>query len=101
MTRAHADGSAFCAVEDEHKLRAMGFMDSKQLTESKRDALWAALQKSGFIGWKIRALEAKEISEGMLRKDAKCVASCASLAPPRTGRRSTRLTLAPAFTGTT
>ena len=29
-------GSAFCAVEDEEKLRKMGFMDSKQLTEAKR-----------------------------------------------------------------
>ena len=77
-----ADGSAFCAVEDEHKLRAMGFMDSKQLTEAKRDALWEALQKSGFIGWKIRSLEAKEISEGMLRKHSKCRSPPTCLAPP-------------------
>ena len=37
-------GSAFCAVEDEAKVKAMGFMDSKQLTEAKRDQLWAELQ---------------------------------------------------------
>ena len=42
-------------------------MDSKQLTEAKRDSLWEALQTSGFIGWQIRVLHAKEISEGMLR----------------------------------
>ena len=60
-------GSAFCAVEDESKLRGMGFNDSKQLTEAKRDQLWAELQSSGFIGWRIRVLEAKEISAGMLR----------------------------------
>lgn len=64
-------GSAFCAVEDEPRLRKMGFNDSKQLTEAKRDQLWADLQKVGFIGWRIRVLEAKEISEGMLRRHQK------------------------------
>ena len=64
-------GSAFCAVEDEEKLRKMGFMDSKQLTEAKRDALWAALQRADFIGWRIRVLQAEEISEGMLRRHSK------------------------------
>ena len=64
-------GSAFCAVEDEPKLKAMGFMDSKVLTEAKREQLWGQLQTVGFIGWRIRVLEAKEISEGMLRKSAK------------------------------
>ena len=54
-------GSAFCAVEDEQKLRAMGFNDSKQLTEAKRDSLWAELQVNGFIGWRIRVLEAAEV----------------------------------------
>jgi ribonuclease H2 subunit A len=62
-------GSAFCAVEDEERLKKMGFMDSKQLTEAKRDKLWAELQACGFIGWSIRVLEAKEISAGMLRRD--------------------------------
>ena len=65
-------GSAFCAVEDEAKLKSMGFMDSKQLTEAKRDQLWAELQTCGFIGWKIRVLDAKFISGGMLRKANKC-----------------------------
>ena len=55
-------GSAFCAVEDESKLRGMGFNDSKQLTEAKRDSLWAELQTSGFIGWRIRVLDAAEIA---------------------------------------
>ena len=64
-------GSAFCAVKDEAKLRAMGFNDSKQLTETKRDQLWDALQQSDFIGWRVRVLEAKEISAGMLRKHSK------------------------------
>ena len=64
-------GSAFCAVEDEKKLRAMGFNDSKQLTEAKRDELWAALQTSKFIGWNIRVLDAPEISAGMLRRHQK------------------------------
>ena len=64
-------GSAFCAVEDEHRIRSMGFNDSKQLTEAKRDKLWEELQTCGFLGWQIRVLEAAEISEGMLRKHAK------------------------------
>jgi len=62
-------GSAFCAVEDEERMTKMGFMDSKQLTEAKRDKLWAELQECGYIGWSIRVLEAKEISAGMLRRD--------------------------------
>ena len=64
-------GSAFCAVEDEKKLRAMGFNDSKQLTEAKRMSLWGELQTNDFIGWRIRVLEAKEIAAGMLRKHTK------------------------------
>ena len=64
-------GSAVCAVEDEKKLRSMGFNDSKQLTETKRDQLWDEVQTCGFIGWRIRVLEAKEISAGMLRKHNK------------------------------
>ena len=64
-------GSAFCAVEDESKLRGMGFNDSKQLTEAKRDSLWAELQTVGFIGWRIRVLDAAEISAGMLRRHQK------------------------------
>ena len=67
-------GSAFCAVDDEKKLRAMGFNDSKQLTEAKRDSLWGELQSCGFIGWRIRVLDAKEIAEGMLRRHQKCAA---------------------------
>ena len=63
-------GSAFCAVEDEARVKAMGYMDSKQLTEAKRDQLWAELQTCGFLGWSIRVLDAKEISGGMLRKAA-------------------------------
>ena len=65
-------GSAFCAVDDEPKLRKMGFMDSKQLTEAKRDSLWDQVQASGFIGWRIRVLQAKEISAGMLGRHTKC-----------------------------
>ena len=64
-------GSAFCAVEDEERVKKMGFMDSKQLTEAKREQLWAELQQCGFIGWRIRVLDAKEISEGMLRRHQK------------------------------
>ena len=64
-------GSAFCAVDDEPALKAMGFMDSKVLTEAKRDQLWAELQRVGYIGWAIRVLEAAEIAEGMLAKTTK------------------------------
>ena len=64
-------GSAFFAVEDEQRVRKMGFNDSKQLTEAKRDQLWAELQECKFIGWNIRVLDAKFISEGMLRRHQK------------------------------
>ena len=80
-------GSAFCAVEDEQKLRAMGFNDSKQLTEAKRLSLWKEVQTCGFLGWRIRVLEAKEISAGMLRKHTKCAKRRSSPArrPPTDG----------------
>ena len=65
-------GSAFCFLKDEARMKAMGFMDSKQLTEAKRDQLWAELQTCGFIGWSIRVLDAKFIAGGMLRKANKC-----------------------------
>jgi ribonuclease H len=61
-------GSAFCRVEDEARLKAMGFADSKTLTEAKRESLWAELQSVGFIGWRIRVLHAQEISSAMLRR---------------------------------
>lgn len=64
-------GSTFCAVTDEHRLKSMGFQDSKVLSEAKRQQLWNELQGVGFIGWSIRVLHAKEISEGMLRKHKK------------------------------
>jgi len=47
----------------------MGFMDSKVLTEEKRDALWAAMQDrgtNGFLGWDIAVISAEEISKQML-----------------------------------
>jgi len=61
-------GSAFCAVEDEARLKSMGFADSKTLTEARREQLWGELQSVGFIGWNIRVLHAQEISRGMLRR---------------------------------
>ena len=64
-------GSAFCAVKDEQRLRAMGFDDSKKLTEAKRESLWSEVQSVGFIGWAIRVLHASEISRGMLGKNHK------------------------------
>lgn len=61
-------GSAFCRVQDEARLKAMGFADSKTLTEAKRESLWSELRSVGFIGWRIRVLHAQEISSGMLRR---------------------------------
>lgn len=61
-------GSAYCRVADLDKLKAMGFADSKTLTEAKREALWADLRASGFLGWRIRVLHAQEIAAGMLRR---------------------------------
>jgi ribonuclease H2 subunit A len=61
--------TAFCPVADEGRLRAMGFMDSKVLSEEKRGSLWRAMQDRdahGFIGWDIRVISAEEISGEML-----------------------------------
>lgn len=63
-------GSAFCKVSDEPKLRAMGFADSKTLSEDQREELWAGVKSCGHIGWAIRVLHANEISHGMLRRPA-------------------------------
>jgi ribonuclease H2 subunit A len=47
----------------------MGFMDSKVLSEEKRDALWKAMQdRAGhaFLGWDVTVISAEEISKEML-----------------------------------
>ena len=61
-------GAAIAPVSRESDLRKMGFDDSKQLTETKRDELWAATRKCGWLGWKVRVLHAAEISGGRLRR---------------------------------
>ena len=65
----------------------MGFNDSKQLTEAKREQLWEQMQTETFVGWQIRSLEATEISEGMLRRHQKCAARAAHA---RAARGTTR-----------
>ena len=57
-------------VSDEPKLKAMGFADSKTLSEVQREELWAGVQSCGYIGWAIRVIHANEISNGMLRRPA-------------------------------
>mmetsp|Transcript_3251 Transcript_3251/g.8549 ORF Transcript_3251/g.8549 Transcript_3251/m.8549 type:complete len:306 (+) Transcript_3251:3-920(+) len=62
-------GCAYCPISQEHRLRQMGFMDSKVLTEEKRASLWTSMQDrtaNGFLGWDIRVISAEEISKEML-----------------------------------
>ncbi|KAH9277125.1 ribonuclease HII [Batrachochytrium salamandrivorans] len=51
------------------KLKDIGFADSKVLSESQRDELFARIEKeSSWIGWAVTVCSPQDISESMLRR---------------------------------
>eukprot|EP00040_Diaphanoeca_grandis_P002986 m.23331 g.23331 ORF g.23331 m.23331 type:complete len:393 (+) comp14176_c0_seq1:79-1257(+) len=62
-------GIAYGPINGEAKLKAMGFADSKQLSEDQRDNLWEVIKKNDdFLGWIISILSPQDISMSMLGK---------------------------------
>jgi ribonuclease HII len=61
---------AFSPISKMEALKSVGVDDSKKLTEAYREDLFADLTsetKREWLGWAVKAISAKEISEGMLR----------------------------------
>lgn len=66
-------GTCYIPRTQEHKLKDMGCMDSKMLTEGKRDILFAKLHSSSstassFCGWGITVLPPSWIAESQLKR---------------------------------
>ncbi|XP_035781754.1 ribonuclease H2 subunit A-like [Anopheles albimanus] len=68
-------GIAFCPLSKKDVLKSLGFADSKQLTEEKRDQIFDEMNQKDFatevIGWAVEAISPNTISMSMLRR-TKC-----------------------------
>jgi ribonuclease H2 subunit A len=51
------------------QLKELGVDDSKQLTMSQREEIFAKVRENKWMGWETRALHAEEIGAQMLAKD--------------------------------
>ncbi|XP_065826592.1 ribonuclease H2 subunit A-like [Oscarella lobularis] len=59
----------YCPTRSLEGLKKLGFADSKQLTEEKRDRLFEIMQANeDFIGWNTKILSPNTISNAMLRR---------------------------------
>lgn len=62
-------GAFFCPLEDEKKLKKLGFADSKTLTEAQREELFKTIDDNkDFLGWVIEIHSPNVISNCMLRR---------------------------------
>ena len=61
-------GCAFSPITQADALGALGFADSKQLTEQQRDDLFDTIKESSIVGYITHSLSANELSTKMLRK---------------------------------
>ncbi|XP_052869526.1 ribonuclease H2 subunit A [Anopheles cruzii] len=65
-------GIAFCPLSKKEVLKTLGFADSKQLTEEKRDQIFDDMNRKDYameaIGWAIEAISPNTISTSMLRR---------------------------------
>ena len=62
---------AFAPISKMLELKAVGVDDSKKLTEAYREELLMSLTSEGskeWLGWAVKAISAKDISEGMLKR---------------------------------
>jgi ribonuclease H2 subunit A len=60
-------GIAFWPISKQDEICAMGFNDSKQLTEATRDALFKKMLAHPDIGWVVEEITAETLSHEMLR----------------------------------
>uniref|UniRef100_A0A182W7K2 Ribonuclease n=1 Tax=Anopheles minimus TaxID=112268 RepID=A0A182W7K2_9DIPT len=65
-------GIAFCPLSKKDILKQLGFADSKQLTEEKRDEIFDAMNRKDYaveaLGWAVEAISPNVISMSMLRR---------------------------------
>ncbi|XP_050078113.1 ribonuclease H2 subunit A [Anopheles maculipalpis] len=65
-------GIAFCPLSKKDVLRQLGFADSKQLTEEKRDQIFDEMNRKDYavesLGWAVEAISPNVISMSMLRR---------------------------------
>lgn len=63
-------GIAFCPLSHVNDLKAVGFDDSKKLTEEQRDQLFDTIRSDcPWIGWSVTILSPRDISCAMLRRN--------------------------------
>uniref|UniRef100_A0A182M2F6 Ribonuclease n=1 Tax=Anopheles culicifacies TaxID=139723 RepID=A0A182M2F6_9DIPT len=65
-------GIAFCPLSKKDILKQLGFADSKQLTEEKRDEIFDEMNRKDYaveaLGWAVEAISPNVISMSMLRR---------------------------------
>uniref|UniRef100_A0A182RJD0 Ribonuclease n=1 Tax=Anopheles funestus TaxID=62324 RepID=A0A182RJD0_ANOFN len=65
-------GIAFCPLSKKDILKQLGFADSKQLTEEKRDQIFDEMNRKDYaveaLGWAVEAISPNVISMSMLRR---------------------------------
>lgn len=65
-------GIAFCPISKKDVLKTLGFADSKQLTEEKRDAIFDEMNRKDFateaVGWAVEVIAPNDICMSMLRR---------------------------------
>lgn len=65
-------GIAFCPLSKKDILKQLGFADSKQLTEEKRDQIFDEMNRKEYavesLGWAVEAISPNVISMSMLRR---------------------------------
>ncbi|EDQ88723.1 uncharacterized protein MONBRDRAFT_25972 [Monosiga brevicollis MX1] len=60
---------AFAPLSENARMKKLGFADSKQLSEAKRDELFKVIKENAdWMGWKVHMLAASDISAGMLSR---------------------------------
>ncbi|XP_062507785.1 ribonuclease H2 subunit A-like [Corticium candelabrum] len=62
-------GLCFCPLSEKERFAQMGFADSKQLSEEKREKLFEDIKKATeFVGWSVEILSPSFISTSMLAR---------------------------------
>ena len=61
-------GAAFWPIKDDGAITALGYDDSKKLTEEKREAFFRGIRQHPKIGWIIDSIPAAKISSSMLQR---------------------------------
>lgn len=65
-------GIAFCPISKKEVLKTLGFADSKQLTEEKRDLIFDEMNQKDYatecIGWAVEVIAPNDICMSMLRR---------------------------------